>query len=87
MRLGLNKVVWRELNHRLPGIINMSVLPPGQKTTKTDKHNKKQLIGYETEIVIIWISLKIDEIAGFRSLFICAKFEYSTIIRTKVIEV
>ena len=87
MRLGLNKVVWRGLNYRLLGIINTSVLPPGQKTTKTDKHNKKHPTGYETDIVIKWTSLKIDVITGFHSLFICAKFGYSTISRTKVIEV
>ena len=64
--------------------MSKSVLTPGQK-----KHKKRQTIknGYETEILIQWISLKIDEHSGFHSLFICAKFECSTISRTKNIKV
>ena len=61
----------------------MFVLPPGQKRTKRVKQQKTQPTGCETEIAIKWISLKIDVHSGFQNLFICAKFKYSTISRTK----
>ena len=61
----------------------MAVLPAGLKKTQKETNNKKHPTGYETEIVIQWISLKIDEHSGFHSLFICAQFECSTIRRTK----
>ena len=62
----------------------MFVLPPGQKHTKRVKQQKTQPTGCETEIAIKWISQKIDVHSGFQNLFICAKFKYSTISRTKV---
>ena len=39
----------------------MSVLPPGQRTTKREKQQKTHPTGYETEILISWILLEIDE--------------------------
>ena len=53
---------------------------------KTQKQTNPTV--YDTEIVIKWISLKIDEDSSeFHNLFICAKFECSTINATKVIKV
>ena len=70
--------------HGQLGIISMFVLPPGQNRTKRVKQQKTQPTGCETEIAIKWISLKINVHSGFQNLFICAKFKYSTISRTKV---
>ena len=67
-------------------IINMSVCfsTMSKNHNIRDEQQKTHPTGYEieTEIVIQWISLKV----GFHSLFVCAKFECSTISRTKVIE-
>ena len=70
--------------------ISMPILPPAQKITKIIKKQTQQKIhptGYATEILIPCISLTIDEHSGFHSLFRCAKFEFSTVGRTKVINV
>ena len=64
----------------LLGIICMSVLLPGQK-----KHKNRQT---QQDMIQKWISLKIDEHSSeFHNLFICAKFECSTITTTKVTKV
>ena len=61
-------------------------------TRSKKKHKNRQTqknihpTGCETETLIKWISLKIAEHSGFYSLFICAMFECSTIVRTKVIK-
>ena len=77
------------LSHGLLGIISMPILPPAQKITKIKKQTQQKThpTGYATEILIPCISLTIDEHSGFHSLFRCAKFEFSTVGRTKVINV
>ena len=64
-------------------VINMSVCfaTMSKNHNIRDKQQKTHpTTGDETEIVIQWISLKI----GFHCLFMCAKFECSTINRTKL---
>ena len=55
-----------------------------KKETNTTKNTPK---GFATEILIPCISLTIDEHSRFHSLFRCAKFEFCTVGRTKVINV
>ena len=66
------------------GVYKQCVLPPGRKTTNNTCTTKTYPTGYETDFRLF---VENGEQDWFQLLFMFAKYESSTVNRTKVIEV